>query len=93
MSKPREYKQRESKPRDPKGKFVKSTSQIPFDLFGSRMTPPTNHAQRYICKELDKEQGSTSRLTELQSAVQLPDPSFEITREGKEVVQQYETIV
>ena len=32
MSKPREYKQKETKPRDPKGRFIKSTSQIPSKL-------------------------------------------------------------
>ena len=83
MSKPREYKQRESKPRDPKGRFVKYTRKIPSDLFGSRNTPPTNLAQRHIRKELDKEQGSTSRLTELQFAVQLPDPSSKTTMRDK----------
>ena len=60
-------------------------------MFGSRKTPPTNPTQRYIRKELNTEQGSTSRLTELQTAVQLPDPSSETTSEGKDVVQQYET--
>ena len=40
--KPREHKQKETKPRDLKGRFIKSTSQIPFDLFGSRKTSPTN---------------------------------------------------
>ena len=70
MSKPREHKQKESKPRDPKGRFVKSTRQIPSDLFGSRETPATNPAQRYIRKESDKQKGTTSRLTELQTTVQ-----------------------
>ena len=88
MSKPREYK-----PRDSKGRFIKSTNQIPSDLFGSRKTTPTNPTQRYIRKELDKEEGSTSRLTELQSTVQLPDPSSETTSEGKEIVQHYETMI
>lgn len=93
MSNPREYKPKESKPRDPKGIFVKSTSQIPSKLFGSRKTPPTNPAQIYRCKELDKEQGSTSKLTELQFAVQLPDPSSETTSGGKETMQQSETTI
>ena len=93
MIKPREHKQKESKPTDPKGRFVKSTSQIPYDLFGSRKTHPTNHSQRYIRKESDKEQGTTSRLTKLQTAVQLPDPSFETTNKGKETMQQLETTI
>ena len=88
MSKPREHKQKETKPRNPKGRFIKSTSQIPSNLFGSRKTPPTNPAQRYICKESDKEIGTTSRLTELQTTVQLSDPSSETTSEGKETMQQ-----
>lgn len=88
MSKCREHKQRESKPRDPKRRFVKSTSQIPSHLFGSRKTPSTNPAQRYIRKESDKEKGTTSRLIELQTAVQLSDPSSETTSEGNEIVQQ-----
>ena len=93
MSKPREQKQKESKPRDPKGIFVKSTSQIPSDLFGSRKTPPTNLAQRYIHKELDREKGTTSTLIKLQIVVQLSNPSSETTSEGKEIVQQLETTV
>jgi hypothetical protein len=31
------------RPRDRKGRFLKSTSKIPGDLFGSTRTPPTNH--------------------------------------------------
>ena len=62
-------------------------------MFGSRKTPPTNPAQRYICKESDKEKGTTSRLTKLQTKVQLSNPSSETTSEGKETVQQSETIV
>lgn len=88
MSKPREHKQKEAKPRDPKGRFVKSTSQIPFDLFGSRKTHPTNPSQIYICKESDKEHRTTYRLTKLQSIVQLPDPFSETTSEGKETMKQ-----
>ena len=57
MSKPKENKQKESKPRDPKRRFLKSTSQIPSNLFGSREKPPTNPAQRYICKESNKKKG------------------------------------
>jgi hypothetical protein len=91
--KPREFKPREYKPRDPKGRFIKSTSRIPFDLFGSRKTPATNPTQRYICSELDKGQGSTSRLTKLQSAIQLLKPSLETTSEEKETIQQSETTV
>jgi hypothetical protein len=86
MSKPREQKHKESKPRDLKRRFIKSTSQIPSDLFGSRKTPPTNPAQRYIRKESDKEKGTTSRLTKFQTVVQLSDPSSETTSEGKEIV-------
>ena len=62
-------------------------------MFGSRKTPPTNPAQRYICKELDKEKGITSSLSELQTAVQLANPSSETLSEGNEVVKQSETIV
>ena len=40
---------------------------------------------------MDKEQGSTY-LTELQTTVQLPNPSSETTSKGK-VVQQYESTV
>ena len=62
-------------------------------MFGSRKTPPTNPAQRYIRKESDKEQGTTSTFTELQIVIQLPNPSSETTSEGKETMQQSETIV
>ena len=44
-------------------------------------------------KESDKEKGTTSRLTELQTIVQLSDPSSETTSEGKEIVQQLETTI
>ena len=62
-------------------------------MFGSRKTPPTNPAQRYICKELDKEKGITSSLNELQTIVQLANPSSGTLSEGNEVVQQSETTV
>ena len=87
MSKPREHKQKESKPRDPKGRFVKYKRKIPSNLFGSRKKPPTNPFQRYIRKESDKEQGTTSRLTEHQTTVQLPYPSSETTSEGNETMK------
>ena len=93
MSKSREHKQKETKPRDPKGRFIKSTSQIPSDLFGSRKTPPTNTAQRYIRKEMDKEKGITSSISKLQTAVQLANPSSETLSEGNEAVQQSKTTV
>ena len=93
MSKLREHKQKESKPREPKGIFVKSKSQIPSDLFGSRETPLTSPAQIYIRKESDKEKGTTSRLTELQTIVQLFDPSSETTSEGNGTVKQSKTNV
>ena len=93
MSKPREYKQKETKPRDLKGRFIKSTIQIPFELFGSRKTPPTNLAQRYMRKELDKEKGITSSIFELQTAVQLANPSSETLSEGNEAAQQSKTTI
>ena len=34
------------RPRDPKGRFTKST-KIPLDLFGGKNTPPTNPSERY----------------------------------------------
>ena len=42
---------------------------------------------------MDKEKGITSSLTELQTAVQLANPSSETLSEGNEAVQQLETIV
>ena len=93
MSKPREYKHKETKARDLKGIFINSTSQIPSNLFGSRKTPPTNPAQRYIRKELDKEKGITFSIYELQTVVQLANPSYETLSEGKEATQPSETIV
>ena len=88
MSKPREQKQKETKPRDPKGRFIKSISKIPSDLFGSRKKPPTNLTQGYIRKELDKEKGITSSLSKLQTVVQLDNPSFETLSEGNEYNNQ-----
>ena len=67
--------------------------QIPSDLFRSRKTPPTNPAQRYIRKELDKEKGITPSLFELQTAVQLANPYSETLSEGNKAVQQSETTI
>ena len=62
-------------------------------MFGSRETPPTNPAQRYICKELDKEKWITSSISKLQTAIQLANPCSENLSEGNEAVQQLETTV
>jgi len=87
MSKPRECKQKGTNPRDPKRIFINSTSQIPSDLFGSRKKPPTNLTERYIHKEMDKEKGITSSISELQTVVQLANPSYETLSEGNEATQ------
>ena len=93
MSKRREYKHKDTKPRDKKGIFIKYTSQIPSNFFGSIKTPPTNPAQRYIRKETDKEKGITSSVSELQTALQLSNLSFETLSEGNEEAQQSKTTV
>ena len=49
--------------------------------------------ERDIRKESNKEKGTTSRLIELQTVVQLVDPSFETPSEGNETMQQSETTI
>ena len=44
-------------------------------------------------QRVEQKKGTTPRLTELQTTVQLFDPSSETTSEGKEIVQQSETTV
>ena len=66
---------------------------MPSNLFGSRKTPPTNLAQWYIRKEMDKEKGITYSSFELQTAVQLANPSSETLSEGNKAVRQLETTI
>ena len=72
MSKPRDLKSkiRDFKPRDPKCRFIKSTSKIPSDLYGNKNKPPTNPAQRYVCSESQRGKSSTSKIIESQSIIQ-----------------------
>lgn len=66
MSKPRESKPKVNKPRYPNGRFIKSTSKIPFDLFGDKKTPPTNPTLRYARSETQRGQSPTAKITESQ---------------------------
>ena len=75
MSKPKKSKTKEDKPRDSKGRFIKSTSRIPLDLFGGNNTPPTNPTQRYICSGALKGQSSFTYITESQSEVEVQSES------------------
>ena len=93
MSKPRESKSKEDKPRDSKGRFIKSTSKILFDLFGGKNTPPTNPTQRYICSEAQKGQSSITDITKSQPEAELQSEStMEQThgspQESKLVIEQ-----
>ena len=40
-------KSKEFKPKDPKGRFIKTTDKIPLDLFGGKTTPPINPSEIY----------------------------------------------
>ena len=52
MSKPRESTSKETKPRDPKGRFVKPVEKIPPNLLGGKNTPPINPSKRYTSSKL-----------------------------------------
>ena len=67
MIKPKKFKSKEDKPRDSKGRFIKSTSKIPPDFFGGKNTPQTNPTQRYICREAQEGQSPIIDITESQS--------------------------
>ena len=66
-------KSKEFKPRDPKGRFTKTTDKIPLDLFGGKNTPPTNPFERYTSSKpkegqsfvIDRTQSTTEAQLEL----------------------------
>ena len=78
MSKPEKSKSKEDNPRDSKGRFIKSISRIPPDLFGGNNTPSTNQDQRYIRREVSEGQRFVIDITESQLAAKI---QFETTKE------------
>ena len=64
MSKPRESTSKETKPRDLKGRFVKTIEKIPPDLFGGKNTPPTHPTKRYTSSKSREGQISTAERTQ-----------------------------
>ena len=90
MSKLRDPKSkiRDFKPRDPKGRFIKSIRKIPYDFFGDRKTPPTNLTQRYVRSESQRGHISTPKTTESQSATHVDETQFETVSEQEEDTQQ-----
>ena len=93
MSKPRECKSKVYKPRDPKERFIKSTSKIPFYLFGGKKTPLTNPTQRYIYNGAQKGQSFVTYITESQSQAEVKSEStveqiLGIPQESELVIEQ-----
>ena len=80
MSKPRESTSKETKPRDLKGRFVKTVEKIPPDLFGGKNTPPTHLAKRYTSSKSREGQSSTAERTQsptdIQSKLTMEQPSI-----------------
>ena len=54
----------EFRPRDPKGRFVKTT-KIPLDLFGGMNTPPIDPSQRYLSSTSREGQSSVINKTQV----------------------------
>lgn len=70
MSKLRESTAKEPKPRDSKGRFIKTIEKIPSDLFGGKNTSPTNPAKRYINNTSREGQSSTAERTQFTANIQ-----------------------
>ena len=56
-------KSTEFKPKDPKGRFTKTT-KTPLDLFGGKNTPPTNPSKRYTISKPKEGQSSITDRTQ-----------------------------
>ena len=56
----------EFRPRDSKGRIVKTT-KIPLDLFGGRNTPPIDPSQRYLGSTPREGQSSVINKTQVPS--------------------------
>ena len=59
----------EFRPRDPKGRFTKTT-KIPLDLFGGKNTLPTNPFERYTSSNPKEGQSSIINRTQSSARVQ-----------------------
>ena len=71
MSKPKKSKSNEFKPRDPKGRFTKTTCKITSDLFGGKNTPPTNPYERYTSSKPKEGQIPVTDRTQSPAEAQL----------------------
>ena len=84
-------KSKEFKPRDPKGRFTKTTDKIPSDLFGGKNTPPTNPSKRYTSSKPKEGQNyvtdRTQSLVEAQSKSTV-DQIVGSPQEGGTIVEQ-----
>ena len=77
----------EFRPRDPKGRFVK-TPKIPLDLFGGTNTPPIDPSQRYLSSTSREGQSFVINKTQIQDQEQ----SEVIEEQGEESAQDSEVI-
>ena len=57
----------EFRPKDPKGRFTKTT-KIPLDLFGGNNTPPTDPSERYTSGK--PKEGWSSAINKTQVSVE-----------------------
>ena len=84
-------KSKEFKPRDPKGRFTKTTDKIPLDLFGGKNTPPTNPSKRYTSSKPKEGQSSVINRTQSPAEAQSEltvDGIVGSPQKGRTIVEQ-----
>ena len=78
----------EFRPRDPKGRFVKTT-KIPLDLFGGKNTPPIYPSQRYLGSTSRKGQSSIINKTQVlaKEQVEFIEEQVEESAQDSEIIE------
>ena len=78
----------EFRPRDPKGRFVKTT-KIPLDLFGGKNTPPIDPSQRYLSSTSREGQSSVINETQVlaKEQVEFVEEQVEESAQDSEVIE------
>ena len=78
----------EFRPRDPKGRFVKTT-KTPLDLFGGRNTPPIDPSRRYLGSQSRERQRSIINKTQVpyQEQVEVIEEQVEESARDSEVIE------
>ena len=84
----------EFRPRDPKGRFTKTT-KIPLDLFGGKNTTPTDASKRYTSSKSKEGHSSAINKTQVSAKEQIEltvDQIVGSSQEG-EIVEEQMNIV